>query len=90
MSIKKLLAEDENEYDSDLFASSADTMEALNPGLGLDVPPGTVSDAVKLHDSMFSQGVSLQSTAIYAVSTSTSYARWRRRGQEVPGDQRAK
>ena len=38
----KLLA-DGKEYDSALFASSGDTMETLNPGLGLDVPSGRVA-----------------------------------------------
>ena len=39
---QKLLA-DGKEYDSALFASSGDTMETLNPGLGLDVPSGRVA-----------------------------------------------
>lgn len=61
---QKLLV-DGKEFDSDLFESS-ESYETLNPGLGVDavvgfkVPPGTVPDAIELHDSMFSQGVKVR------------------------------
>lgn len=58
---QKLLV-DGKEFDADMFESK-DSIETLNPGLGVDavlgfkVPPGTVPEAIELHDSMFSEGV---------------------------------
>lgn len=58
---QKLLAGGK-EFESDLWETDGSTMDELNPGLSADavlgfkVPPGTVPDAIELHDSMFSQG----------------------------------
>lgn len=58
---QKLLAGGKT-FESDMWESSGTTMDELNPGLSAQgvlafkVPPGTVPDAVELHDSMFSQG----------------------------------
>ncbi|CAN5682650.1 hypothetical protein BH10ACT9_BH10ACT9_18150 [soil metagenome] len=52
------------EFESDSWESDND-FEELNPGLGVQsviafkVPPGTVPDAIELHDSMFSEGVTV-------------------------------
>lgn len=53
------------EFESDLWETEGSSMDELNPGLsaeavlGFKVPPGTVPDAIELHDSMFSQGATV-------------------------------
>jgi hypothetical protein len=61
---QKLLAGGKK-FESDLWETEGSSMDELNPGLSTDavlgfkVPPGTVPDAVELHDSMFSQGATV-------------------------------
>ncbi|WP_241472148.1 DUF4352 domain-containing protein [Mycolicibacterium neoaurum] len=61
---QKLLAGGK-EFESDLWETEGSSMDELNPGLSADavlgfkVPPGTVPDAIELHDSMFSQGATV-------------------------------
>ncbi|WP_082614561.1 DUF4352 domain-containing protein [Mycobacterium sp. Root265] len=61
---QKLLAGGK-EFESDMWESEGSSMDELNPGLSASavlafkVPPGTVPDGIELHDSMFSQGATV-------------------------------
>lgn len=54
-----------NKYDASAILGAPGDNEDINPGLSVesvasfDVPPGAVPDAIELHDSMFSSGVTV-------------------------------